>query len=60
MCCVIKGTVSVISSVPPSKDGNARLKVFNSDNFYMLSCNKNAQVNFVEKPQLEIINFQNH
>ena len=26
------------------------LKVFNSDNFFLSSCNRNAQINFVEKP----------
>ena len=26
------------------------LKVFNSDNFFMSSCNRNEQINFVEKP----------
>ena len=31
-----------------------------SDNFSKLSCNLNAQVTFVEKTQLKIVNFQNY
>ena len=34
------------------------LKMFNSDNFYMFSCSRNAQVTLVEKPQLKIISFK--
>ena len=30
------------------------LNVFNSDNSFILSCGRNAQVTFVEKPQLKI------
>ena len=33
------------------------LKVFNSDNSYMFSCSRNAQATEVEKPQLQIIGF---
>ena len=36
------------------------LKVFNSDISYMFSCNKNAQVMFVQKPQLKINSFQDY
>ena len=35
------------------------LKVFNSDNSYMFSCSRNAQVNFLEKPQSKKPSFQN-
>ena len=35
------------------------LKVFNSDETYTFSCNRNAQVTFVGKPQLKIIIFKN-
>ena len=28
-------------------------KLFNSDHFYIFSCRRNAQVTFVEKPQLK-------
>ena len=35
------------------------LTVLNSDNLYMFSCSLNAQVSFVEKPQLKTIGFQN-
>ena len=35
------------------------LKVLYSDNSYMFSCSRNAQVTFVENPQLKIIRFQN-
>ena len=31
------------------------LNVFNSDNFYIISCSRNEQVTFVAKPQLKII-----
>ena len=37
-----------------------RVKVFNSDDSYMFSCGKNAQVTLVEKPHLKIIQFQNY
>ena len=51
-----KGTVSVISSVPPCKDGNFRfLMVSLKDNvsFFFLQA-RNAQITFAEKPQMEI------
>ena len=35
-------------------------KVFNSDNSNMISCSINAQVTFLEKPQLQIISFQDY
>ena len=31
------------------------LKVFNSDNFYMFSCTRNAKICFVEKPKMKKI-----
>ena len=72
----LKGTVRLISSDPPCKDGNAwyttvplkpflinnveDLKVFISDDFYMFSCCRNAQLTFVEKPQPLKICFHNY
>ena len=35
-------------------------KVFDSDDFYMYFCSRNAQVIFVEKPLLKIISFHNY
>ena len=36
------------------------LKVLNSDNFYLFSCNRNTQFTFIEKPKLKIISFANY
>ena len=35
----------------------SRLKVFNSDNTYIISCSKIAQVTYEEKPQLKTISY---
>ena len=35
-------------------------KLFNSDHFYIFSCRRNAQVTFVEKPQLKINSSKNY
>ena len=34
------------------------LKLFNSDNTKTFFCNRNAQVTFVEEPQLKLISFK--
>ena len=35
------------------------LKVFNSDNSQMFSCNRNAQISFAENSHVKLISFQN-
>ena len=65
MSC-LKGTVSVISSDPPCKDGNALFTTVPLKHladqfcgrFCQFSISRNVQVTCVEKPQLKI-SFQN-
>ena len=53
-------------SDPSCENGNFRFTTvplnlylsFNSDNSYMFSCNRNAEVTFIEKPELKIIWFK--
>ena len=36
------------------------LKMFNFDHSYICSCSRNAQITFLEKPQLKITSFKDY
>jgi len=56
---LLKGTVSLTSKDPPCKHFFVFLclKLFYFDNSYLFSFGRNAQVSFVENPQLIIVSF---